>query len=359
MRKPDQTRLMHLAAPARRPLLRRLGLLPLMGVPGLALARKPERQPVTIAVAGKGLLNVLPLTIAEQLGYFDAEGLHASVVDYAGAAKAVQAVLAGNADVVSGNYEHTISMQAKHRPMRAFVLQARTPQIVVGVSRKALPDYRSWADLRGRRIGVTAVGSSTQMVVQALLNKAGVALQEVSLIPVGASSGAVAALRAGQIDALANLDPVVAILQRDAELKVIADLRTVRDTQELFGGPMPGACLYAPADYLGRNRAVVLAITRAMLRALRWLQAAGPSDVVRAVPEPYLLGDRAMYLDAWLRSKEAYSLDGLMPDAAAKTALRALQGFDPGLRDAAARGRALDLSQTYTNDFVKAAMARR
>ena len=106
---------------------------------GLARAQGLEKPKVTLAVGGKNLLYYLPLTIAESLGYFKEEGLEVSIVDFAGGSQALRAVVGGSADVVSGAFEHTINMQAKGQRMRAFVLQGRAPQIVLGINPKTLP----------------------------------------------------------------------------------------------------------------------------------------------------------------------------------------------------------------------------
>ena len=111
-------------------------------------AQALEKQKVSIAVGGKNLFYYLPLTIAEQLGYFKDEGLQVEISDFAGGAKALQALVGGSADVVSGAFEHTINMQAKNQVITAFVLQGRAPQIVFGVSNKTMPNYKSIADLK-------------------------------------------------------------------------------------------------------------------------------------------------------------------------------------------------------------------
>jgi NitT/TauT family transport system substrate-binding protein len=82
-------------------------------LPHLAQAQALEKPKLTIAVGGKNLFYYLPLTIAEQLGYFKAEGLDVTIVDFAGGSRALQAVVGGSADVVSGAFEHTINMQFK------------------------------------------------------------------------------------------------------------------------------------------------------------------------------------------------------------------------------------------------------
>src|ERR1017187_8932585 len=84
-----------------------------------------EKTKVHIAVGGKSAFYYLPLTIAEQLGYFKAEGLDVTISDFAGGSTALRAVVGGSADVVSGAYEHTISLQGKKQFFQAFVLQGR------------------------------------------------------------------------------------------------------------------------------------------------------------------------------------------------------------------------------------------
>jgi NitT/TauT family transport system substrate-binding protein len=318
-----------------------------------ALVRAQSMAKATIAVGGKNLLYYLPLTIAEQKGYFKDEGVDVSIVDFAGGSRALAAVVGGSADVVSGAFEHTVNMQFKGQPMRAFVLQGRAPQIVLGINPKTMPNFKSVADLKGKKIGVTAPGSSTNVMANFVLAKAGLKPSDVSFVGVGASNGAVAAMRAGNIDAMSNLDPVITLLSRSGDLKIIADTRNVAEADRIFGGPMPAGCLYCPQPYIDKNPAIVQALTNAMVRADQWIQQAGPSDIINAVPEAFLLGDRAVYIDAFLAAKGALSPDGMFPEAGANTAFRALASVDDKI--AAAK---LDLKAVYTNDFVKKALAK-
>jgi len=324
-----------------------------LGAPALVRAQALEKPKATIAVGGKNLLYYLPLTVAEQKGFFKDEGLDLTIVDFAGGSKALAAVVGGSADVVSGAFEHTVNMQFKGQPMRAFVLQGRAPQIVLGVNPKTMPDFKSVADLKGKKIGVTAPGSSTTVMANFVLAKAGLKPSDVSIVGVGASNGAVAAMRSGNIDAISNLDPVITLLLRSGDLKIVADTRVLADADRIFGGPMPAACLYAPQPFIDRNPATVQAMTNAIVRADRWIQQAGPGDIINAVPESFLLGDRAVYIDAFLAAKGALSPDGMFPEAGAATAYRALASVDPKI--AAAK---LDLKAVYTNEFVKKANAR-
>jgi NitT/TauT family transport system substrate-binding protein len=321
-----------------------------LATPTFLRAQPLEKPALSIAVGGKNLLYYLPLTIAESLGYFKAEGLDVTIVDFAGGSKALQAVVGGSADVVSGAFEHTLLMQPKGIKLRAFALQGRAPQVVLGVNPKTMPGFKSVADLKGKKIGVTAPGSSTNILANFVLAKAGLKPTDVSIIGVGAGSGAVAAMRSGQIDAISNLDPVITLLQRSGDLKIVSDTRIVAEADKAFGGPMPAGCLYAPQAFIDKNPATVQALANAIVRADKWIAAAGAADIVKAVPEAYLLGDRAVYIDAFLASKGALSADGTIPEAGAATALRALQSVDDTLK-----GAKFDLGAVWTNEFVKRA----
>ena len=321
-----------------------------LAAPALVRAQSLEKPRLTLAVGGKNLLYYLPLTIAETQGYFKAEGLDVTIADFAGGSQALRAVVGGSADVVSGAFEHTLNMQSKGQLLRAFVLQGRAPQIVLGVNPKTMPDFKSIADLKGKKIGVTAPGSSTNVMANFVLAKAGLKPGDVSIVGVGAGNGAVAAMRAGQIDAISNLDPVITLLQRSGDLRVISDTRIVAEAEKVFGGPMPAGCLYAPQSFIDRNPATVQALANAIVRADKWIQAAGPADIIKAVPENYLLGDRAVYIDAFMAAQGALSPDGLFPDSGAATAVRALRSIDAALKDVK-----FDLAGAYTNEFARKA----
>ena len=92
------------------------------------------------------------------------------------------------------------------------------------------------------------------------------------------------------------------------------------------------------------------ALATAIVRADEWIQKAGPADIIKTVPEGYLLGDRALYLAAWENVRQAISPDGLMPEAGPATALRMLKTFEPSLAD-----KSIDLAKTYTNAFARRA----
>lgn len=304
---------------------------------------RPEKTRLSIAAAGKAELHQLPLIVADQLGYFRQEGLEVEVHEGTVA----------EGDIFSGNFDQVISLQARGRPTQCFVLQARAPAMALGVSIRQVPNFRDMGDLRGLRIGVPATGSPSHLMARLVLARAGLSPADVSFISVGPTALAPDRLRSGQVDALCHTDPVMTLLEQRSEVRIVSDARTLKGTRLVFGGPMPSTCLHAPLDFVQKHPATCQAAAHAIVRALKWLQTAGPRDLLTAVPEAYMMGDRALYLAAFERQRESIAVDGLLAQEAARTALQALSGFDP-----AVRSDRIDLGATFTNEFAQRAKQR-
>ena len=127
---------------------------------------------------------------------------------------------------------------------------------------------------------------------------------------------------------------------------------SVQGAKAVFGSPLPSGSLYTRDEFIKANPNTVQALTNAMVRALKWLGTASPDDVAKTVPPEYLLGDRALYLEAYRKNRESYSRDGLFPVAGAEAQLRVLSGFEQAVREA----KNLNAADAYTNDFVRDAL---
>jgi len=312
-------------------------------------AQTPEKPKLIIGVGGKPLFYYLPLTIAERNGYFKAEGLDVEIQDFPGGARALQALLGGSADVVSGAFEHTITQQAKGQNIEALVLQGKYSGIVLGMSKEKAAAYKTPADLKGMKIGVTAPGSSTNMFVNILLAKVGLKPDSVAIIGVGATAGAVAIIKRGEIDAISNLDPVIAQLESDGSIVPVIDTRNAKGMQEVYGGAYAAGCIYVPVDFSKKYPNTAQAIVNAMVRALRFIQQSTPEQIVAAVPPEYYT-DKALYTAALKKNLETYNHDGAIGLDAAAAVYRDLKSFDPQVQSAT-----VDLSKTINMTFQQKA----
>ena len=319
-----------------------------------AWGEAPEKKKIIIAVGGKTLFYYLPLTVAERKGYFKDEGLEVEIPDFAGGARALQALVGGSADMVSGAYEHTINMAAKKQPIKAVVLQMKYSSIALVMSKEKAAKYKGPKDLKGWKIGVTAPGSSTNMFVNNLLAKEGLKPTDVSIVGVGTGAGAVAAMEKGELDAISNLDPVLTQLESTGRFVAVADSRTEKGMKDIYGGDYHASVIYITEEFIKKNPNTVQAVVNAMVRADQWIAKATPQEIVDLMPAEYKAGNPSLYKEALLKNMIGFSENGELSMKAAENVYKVLAKFEPSVM---AAGK-IDLSTTFDNSFVKKAHAK-
>ena len=158
------------------------------------------------------------------------------------------------------------------------------------------------------------------------MSKAGLTANDVSIIGVGGGAAAVAAVKTGKLDAIANFDPAISLLQRDSAIKTILDTRHEKDLDYLYGGPFAASAFYADARFIERNPKTTQAFVNAISAALAWLGKASTDEIVAAVPPEYYAGDRALYRAMIESNRERVSPDGRISAEAARSDLPESRG---------------------------------
>ena len=306
---------------------------------------------VSVAIGGAGCLCYLPTVLAKQLGEYDKAGVEVELINFKGGSQALQAVIGGSADVVSGYYDHCVNLAAKGQALQSFVVYDRYPGLVLVVSPESGKDIKSIKDLAGKNVGVSAPGSSTDFFLKYLLAKNGVDPNSVGIVGVGLDATAVAAMEHGKVNAAVMLDPAVTLLQNKfKDLKLLADTRSQKDTLDVFGGEYPGGSLYTRADWIAKNEATVQKLTNAILNTLKWVHSHSPEEIMAKMPEELVGPDKALYLAALKNTLPMYSTTGKMDPKGAQAVLAVFSQSVPEIAKAN-----IDLSKTYTNRFVDAA----
>ena len=311
-------------------------------------------QNVKIAIGGAGCLCYLPTVLAQQLGEYKKAGLDVELINFKGGSQALTAVLGGSADVVSGYYDHCVNLAAKNKSLAAFATYDRYPGLVLVVSPKRTNDIKSVKDLAGKKVGVSAPGSSTDFFLKYVLRKNGIDPNGVPVIGIGLDATAVAAMDQGQVDAAVMLDPAVTLLQgRHKDLKILTDTRTQKDTLEVFGGEYPGGSLYAPAEWIAKHEKEAQALATAIVATLKWIHSHSPEEIMAKMPDELVGNDKQLYLAALKNTIPMYSINGAMDPKGAKAVLDVFSQSVPEIAKAN-----IDLSKTYTNKYVEQAAAK-
>lgn len=321
-------------------------------VAALCVAGLAHGADVSIMVGGIEKQIYLPAILAQRLGYFRDAGIDVELLSEPAGVEAADEMLAGAVQGVVGFYDHTIQLQSLGKFTESVVQLGVAPGEVELVSSQH-PEITSIADFKGKRIGITGLGSSTDFLTEYLLQKNGIKLSEVTPVPVGAGDSLIAALAHDQVQAAMTTEPTVSRLLSTGAARILVDTRTRAGSAATFGGEYPASCLYMESSWVQSHKVLVQRLVNALVRALRFIAENDADTIADAVPDDFFVGDRALYVNALRNGKEMYSSDGRMPAGGPATVLSVLGQIRGNLKD-----KPIDLSKTYTNAFADAVTAQ-
>jgi sulfonate transport system substrate-binding protein len=301
---------------------------------------------ITLMVGGYEKIIYLPAKLAERLGYFKAEGLDVELLNEGAGVDAENEMLAGAVQGVVGFYDHCVDLQTKGKAIESVVQLSHAPGEVELVSSK-YPQVKAMADLRGKNLGVTGLGSSTNFLTQYLMVKAGVPLGQFTSLPVGAGTTFIAAMQQDKIQAGMTTEPTISRLLKTNQARVFVDMRTAEKTKEALGGTYPAASLYMPTAWVDSHKPAVQKLANAFVRTLHYIATHSAAEIADKMPADFYVGDKEGYIKALAGSKGMFTADGVMPAGGPETVFHVLSGFSPSMK-----GKQVDLSKTYTTEFV-------
>lgn len=305
---------------------------------------------VKIMVGGLDKVIYLPVILTERLGYFHDEGVSVKLLSEPAGVQATTALVSGEVQGAVGFYDHTLDLQAKGKSVESVVQLAQAPGEVEIVSNKAASGVTSPRDFKGRKLGVTGLGSSTDFLTKYLAVKNGVKVSEFTPVAVGAGQTFIAALQRGSVDAGMTTDPTVAqVLAKDAG-KVLIDMRTPEGSRAALGGLYPSSSLYMNTSWVDGHKETVQRLANALVKTLKWMSSHKPEEIAAKMPADYAKGGKELYTKAIASTLPMFTDDGVMPEDGPRTVHAVLKSFNPELKNAS-----VDLNRTFTTEFVKKA----
>ncbi|MDS0132817.1 MULTISPECIES: ABC transporter substrate-binding protein [unclassified Amycolatopsis] len=346
-------------------LKRTIGVLAAVAVAAAGLTACRDSREIALGTTGKphikimvgGLSKViyLPGQLAQQIGAYQKQGLDVELFDQPSGANAETSLLAGEVQAVVGFYDHTIDLQAKEQCIESVVQFANVPGEAEMVATAKAGEVRSGADFKGRNLGVTSLGSSTDFLTKALALRGGVTSKEYTPVKVGAGQTFISAMNQGSIDAGMTTDPTIAQLTNTGQAKVLYDMRTVEGTKAALGGLYPASSLYMGCEIVKRYPDIVQKLANAYVETLKWISSHTPEQVAAMMPPSFAGGDKALYVKSLRDSLPMFTKDGRMDPAGAQNVLKVLGESSSNVKPKKDK---IDLSKTYTTQFVDAAHAQ-
>jgi len=314
---------------------------------GSASPAANEKVSLTIMVGGLNKQIYLPNMLTEKLGYFKDQNLDVTLIDEPSGKDSTTALLASEVEAASGSYDHTIDVAGLGKNLVEVVQLLRAPGEAEMVATSKANDIKSAADFKGRKLGVTSIGSGTHGLTQYLAVKNNLAVTDFTPIAVGAGDTFIAAIKQGTIDAGMTTEPTISRLIKSGDAKVLIDLRTPEGTKAALGGDYPFISIYMRSDWVGSHKPAVQRLVNAYVKTLKWIQTHSAEEIAAQLPADYYAGDKDLYLTALKGSLPMFSPDGKMPAGAPDFILKVLQTYNKNVQ-----GKTIDLNKTTTNEFV-------
>jgi NitT/TauT family transport system substrate-binding protein len=305
---------------------------------------------VKIMVGGINKQIYIPNKLTEILGYFKEQKLNVTLIDEGSGQASEEEVIAGNVDGGSGSFSHVLELQPKGKFMTQVVQFQIAPGEAEMVDAKKADTIKTAADLKGRNLGVTSIGSGTHTLTLALLGRAGLTGTDAKFVAVGAGNTFIAAIQQQRIDAGMTTEPTISRLIKTGAGKVLIDLRTPEATRAALGADYPFIGIFMMTAYVNAHKNVVQRLVNAYVKTLKWMKSHSAQEISDKMPPDYYAGDKEMYVTALAGQKDSFTADGIMPSAGAQNALQIELNYVKDMK-----GATVDLSKTYTNDFAKAA----
>ncbi|MBD0738384.1 ABC transporter substrate-binding protein [Streptomyces sp. CBMA29] len=307
-------------------------------------------QTVTIALSNQANQSYLPLILAQRMGYFTKQGLNVKIANLQGTPQVSDALLKGDAQGMIGFYDSNLKLQLKGKDTQAVVQLLQAPGMVE-MARTNAPSIKTPADLKGKNVGVTSLGSASSTIASYLAIHNNIAMADTHLVAVAAGATFVAAFEHDRIDAGVTTEPTISTLLKKQLGTIIADMRTAAGTKAALGGPYPGTALTVQTAWANSHKETVQKMVNAVYQTLQWMESHSAAEITEQVPADFYSGSgKDQYVQALANEMGMYNPTGQMPADAPQTVLRVLTAVDPTVK-----GKTIDLSKTYTDEYVQKA----
>jgi NitT/TauT family transport system substrate-binding protein len=163
----------------------------------VAVAPAQATEPLRVGKAVPEAFSFTPLDIGMHKGFFKQNGLDIQETAFAGDAKLQQAMASNSVDIGVGSGP-ALAFIVKGAPIKGVADMAGPPLLLAIVVRPDGP--KTVADLKGKKVSVSTAGSLTYWLVSQTSRSQGWGPNGITIEPMGAMAGQIAALRRGDID---------------------------------------------------------------------------------------------------------------------------------------------------------------
>ncbi len=264
-----------------------------LGFPAIVRAAAPKEK-VAVAVGAEHSLVYLPWDVAKALGYFDQEGLDVELTYTKGGSEAATALASGSVEYSGNAMDHAIAAAERGKALVMIADFMDQPGVAVVVRPGDREKYKSFADFKGKTLGVTSIGSGTHVLAQWMAHRAGLGRDDIKMVGVGAASTMISALAGGQVDGAIGTDPYVTTLIKTGRGAQWTGLYTAGDTRRTLGfGSYCFTGALTRAEVIQKNPERTQKIVNALVRAHKYMATHTSAQIAAALPDEFRGGTAA------------------------------------------------------------------
>ncbi len=316
-----------------------------------ACGGKPGNERIRIANVGPGLQSYcLPVTLAQELGFYKDEGLDVTIETLPSTAKGLQALVAGSVDVGGLVYSLAVQMAADGQRVRSFFVITNRSAAALAIAPGANEKIRKVEDLKGQVIGIPSMGSGSYTWTMYALARHGLKPQDVSAVAIGVGGSAIAAMESGRIVAAGlNGGDHLRLLRRHPDARILVDGTTMEGTRDVYGADaIANGAVLAKQEWLDGHPDTARRLARVYLRTNQWIVSHSPEEIWAKLPAELRSADRETDLEVLRWSRDSFTRDGRMPAGAPEVARRYMAATSDKVR-----GAKIDLAATWTNQYLE------
>jgi len=305
-----------------------------------------------LMVGGLNKQIYLPNQLAAQLGYFKEQNLDVSLIDEGSGQGSEEEVVAGNVDAGSGAYSHPMELNALGKKIETICQFGIAPGEAEMIDARKAGSIKSPADLVGRNLGVTSIGSGTHTLTLAILGKAGIDPTKEHFIAVGAGDTFIAGIDQQRIDGGMTTEPTISRLVSTGKGKILVSLMTPADTRAALGGDYPFIGIFAQNSWVNGHKDVAQRLVNAYVKTLKFMHSHTAAEIAEKMPPAFYANNKDLYVAALQNQLSIFGTDCKMPAGGPETVMSIQQKYVPSFK-----GKTSNLSETYTNEFADKAVA--
>jgi NitT/TauT family transport system substrate-binding protein len=251
----------------------------------LFAASMSHAETVVLSVPGPGSLVYLPVQLAKAIGADQTEGIELKLRFFSGGPLALRDLNENNSDFSVVGLPAIASARADHMPLLAIGQLSQSAMVTLMIRNDLKRKIHNVAQLKDKRIGVNTstrtARSTSQMLTEYVLRRAGLKPSEVQIIPAGQSREAQrSALLSNTVDAMMGDEPFATELVKKGEATILVNLYNPTQSSQLLGGPFVHAALATREDVFAKYPATVKKVQRMFDQTLSWISHHSVTELV-------------------------------------------------------------------------------